>query len=178
MHAAARVSPPQHRTGDPIRDSSLGLVPETLEAYLPLSRAVWLDGPLNPALLEMARLRNARKVNCVFCKNARYDIARADGLDESKVESIHDGYADSSLSQREKLLLAYTDQYLDDPAGMSDKLRHELMAEFSPEELVHLSLAILLFNTFSRCAVSLGGMPEDMPVTEVSVPQASALQNG
>lgn len=171
MHAAARVQPPSSKTGDPIRDSSLGLVPGTLEAYLPLSRAVWLEGPLSPALLEIARLRNARKVNCVFCKNARYDIARQDGLDESKVASIQDGYQHSQLSQREKLLLAYTDQYLDDPAGMDDDLRQALMDEFSVEELTHLSLAILLFNTFSRCAVSLGGMPEEMPVTEVSLPQ-------
>lgn len=172
MHPAHRVQPPAAKTGDAIRDSALGLVAETLEAYIPLSRAVWLEGPLSPALLEIARLRNARKVNCVFCKNARYDIARQDGLDETKVDSIRDGYEHSGLSQREKLVLAFTDQYLDDPAGMGDALRQSLTEAFSAEELAHLSLALLLFNTFSRCAVSLGGMPESMPVTEVSLPAA------
>lgn len=171
MHAAARVKGPSEVTGDAIRDSALGLVPETLEHYLPLSRSVWLNGPLSPALLEMARLRNARKVNCVFCKNARYDIAKQDGLDETKVDAIQDGYENSQLTQREKLLLAYTDLYLDNPTGLTDELKQALQAEFTAAELVHLSLAILLFNTFSKCAVSLGGMPESMPVTEVSLPQ-------
>lgn len=169
MQSELRVQPPVQSTGNVIRDSPLGLVPETLEAYLPLQRAVWTEGPLGPALLEMARLRNARKVNCVFCKNVRYDVARADGLDEQKVDDIDDGYENSQLSRREKLVLAYTDQYLDNPAGLTTALEQELAEEFSPEELVHLSLAIMLFNTFSRCAVSFGGMPDDMPVTEVAL---------
>lgn len=172
MSSALRVTPPAKQHGDPIRDSALGLVPETLAAYIPLSRAVWLNGPLSPALLEMVRLRNARKVNCVFCKSTRYDIARDAGLNEEKVALIQDGYEDSGLSQREKLLLAYTDQYLDNPAGMSDALRAELAAEFSAEELVHLSLGLLLFNTFSRFAVAMGGMPDSVPIMEMSLPAA------
>lgn len=170
MSGPARAHPPGPPTGDVIRDSALGLVPSVLEHYIPLSRRVWLEGPLSPDLLEMARLRNARKVNCVFCRNARYDIAKEAGLTEDKVALVEDGYGDSDLGEREKLLLAFTDQYLDDPAGMGDELKGRLAAAFSPEELAHLSLALLLFNTFSRCAVSLGGMPEEMPVTEVSLP--------
>lgn len=172
MSTSMRVNPPTKQSGDVIRDSALGLVPETLSAYIPLSRAVWLNGPLSPALLEMARLRNARKVNCVFCKSVRYDIAKDAGLNEEKVQFIEDGYEDSALSTREKLLLSFVDQYLEDPAGMSDELRSALTAEFSAEEMTHLSLALLLFNTFSRCAVSLGGMPDELPVMETSLPPA------
>ena len=58
-----------------IRDSALGLVPETLDHYMALNRKIWESGPLSPAEIEIARLRNARKVNCVFCKSVRYDIA-------------------------------------------------------------------------------------------------------
>lgn len=171
MSNQPRARAPASATGDPVRDSALALVPTTLDHYIPLSRRVWLEGPLGPELLEMARLRNARKVNCVFCRNARYDIAREAGLTEDKVEQIADGYQESDLTTREKLVLAFADQYLEDPSGMTASLQEALAAEFTPKELVHLSLALLLFNTFSRCAVALGGMPDELPVMEVSLPR-------
>ena len=171
MSATPRAQAASGDHGDPVRDSALGLVPDILDRYIPLSRKVWQEGPLNPAQLEMVRLRNARKVNCVFCRNARYDIAKEAGLSEAMIQQIDDNYQHSDLSRREKLLLAFTDQYLDAPTAMSDSLKAELVAEFSTEELVHLSLALLLFNTFSRCAVALGGMPDELPLMEVSLPK-------
>lgn len=166
-----RVASPAKKTGNIIRDSSLGLVPETLDPYLDLNRAIWLDGPLSAAELEIVRLRNARKVNCVYCKAARYDIASDAGLHEDTIEKIDDDYASSSLSAREKLLLAYTDQYLNDPTGLEKSLQSALVDEFSAEEIVHLSLALMLFNCFSRGAVAFGGMPEDdLPIMPMSLP--------
>lgn len=169
MSSKPRVTNNQTPTGNVIRDSALGLAPETLTPYVHLNKEIW-NGPLNAAEIEMARIRNARKVNCVFCRNVRYDIAKDAGLNESKVEMIEDGYDESDLTQREKLILAYTDQYLNDPGGLTDELRTELSDTFSAEELVHLSMAIAHFNGFSRCAVSLGGMPDQMPVMEISIP--------
>ena len=101
MASRPRATNPQTSTGNMIADSALGLVPETLSAYMALNRKIWESGPLPPAQIEIARLRNARKVNCVFCKSVRYDIARADGLSEDKVAMIQDDFRDSALSQRE-----------------------------------------------------------------------------
>ncbi|HEY6132173.1 MAG TPA: carboxymuconolactone decarboxylase family protein [Halioglobus sp.] len=158
-------------SGNMIRDSALGLVPQTLDHYMALNRHIWESGPLSPAEIEIARLRNARKVNCVFCKSVRYDIAKADGLSEERVAMIEDDFQGSALSEREKLILAFTDQYLNEPSGLSVELKEALLAEFSPEELVHLSMAVAHFNGFSRCAVALGGMPEKLPIMEMSVPR-------
>ena len=154
-----------------IRDSALGLVPETLDYYIALNRTVWECGPLAPAEIEIARLRNARTVNCVFCKSVRYDIAKADGLSEDKVAMIQDDFRESALSEREKLIVAFTDQFLNDPSGLTEQLKAELLAEFTSEALVHLSLVVAHFSGFSRCAVSLGGMPDELPIIEMSVPQ-------
>mgnify|MGYP000029410640 CR=1 FL=1 len=170
MSIEARVTAPQSNTGSVIRDSALGLVPETLEPYIAMSLSLWADGPLRPADLEIARLRNARKVNCVFCRSVRYDIAKADGLSEHKVEQIDDAYQSSDLNDREKLIIEYTDQYLNDPAAISDCLKTRFCAMFNEAERVQLSMAIVLFNCFSRCAVSLGGMPDELPVMEIAVP--------
>jgi alkylhydroperoxidase family enzyme len=171
MTGRPRATNTNTSTGNMIRDSALGLVPQTLDHYMALNRNIWESGPLSPAEIEIARLRNARKVNCVFCKSVRYDIARADGLSEDRVAMIQDDFRDSALSEREKLILAFTDQFLNDPGGLSEALRAELLAVFSSNELVHLSMVVAHFSGFSRCAVSLGGMPESLPIMEISLPQ-------
>lgn len=170
MTGQPRVTSTQKSTGNMVRDSALGMVPETLNPYLLLNTQIWEKGPLSAADLEVARLRNARRVNCVFCKNARYDIAKEAGLSEDKVEMINDDFQASSLSDREKLVLAFTDQYLDDPAALSEELKAKLLAAFSAEELVQLSIAIVQFSCFSRFAVALGGMPDKLPIMEISLP--------
>lgn len=171
MAGKARVQAPESSTGNVIRDSALGIVPETLARYLPLNAAIWDEGPLNAAEIEMARLRSAQHVGCVLCKAVRYDIAIEAGLNEEKVQMIGDGFEASALSPREKLILAFTDQYLNNPSVPRAPLLQQLQAEFTPQELLHLSLVVAYFNGFSRCAVGLGGMPDEMPRMEIAVPR-------
>jgi alkylhydroperoxidase family enzyme len=170
VHSTPRAGTPEVVTGNVIRDSSLGLVPETLPAIIELQAAMWHRSNIGPALLEVLRLRNARTVNCVFCKSVRYDIARADGLTEDKVRQIDDDFASSALSAREKLALAFADLYLRDPQRRDASLAAELRREFTPQELAHMAVGLSTFHALSRCAVSLGGMPESLPVMEMSVP--------
>jgi alkylhydroperoxidase family enzyme len=170
MGVVARVQAPQVNTGDPIRDSALGLVPETVDQIAGLNRHVWRSSPIRPALLEIVRLRNARRVNCQFCKSVRYDLARRDGLSENKVDLIGDGYEQSELSGEEKLAIEFADAYLHDPKAMSPDLVSRLKRHFTPAQLAHLAIALVAFNATSRCAVSIGGMPENLPVTEIPAP--------
>lgn len=172
MTAPRITTTPASKTGNVVRDSALGLVPEVVEPYLKLNAAVWKEGPLNPAELEMIRLCNARDVGCVFCKAVRYDIATDSGLTEQKIEQIDENYALSDLSEREKLILMFCDCYLKSPERISEATEKQLREEFTEAELAHMSVALLLFNTFSRCAVAFGGMPEhELPLIPMSVPE-------
>ncbi len=170
MHSAPRAGVPAQTTGHVIRDSSLGLVPETLQPIIDLQAAIWHGSSVGPALLEVLRLRNARTVNCVFCKSVRYDIARADGLTEDKVRQIDDDFASSELTKREKLALAFADLYLRDPGRRDPTLIADLQREFTPQQLAQMAIALSTFHALSRCAVSIGGMPESLPIMEMSVP--------
>jgi alkylhydroperoxidase family enzyme len=169
MSAKARASAPAERTGNPIRDSALAQVPETLEEIVALNSAVWRRSLVAPALLETLRLRNARTVNCVFCKSVRYEVARADGLTEARAAMIDAGYEHSALSAREKLAVALADSYLGFPAGMDAALAQRLAHAFSTEQIASMLVALMTFNFTSRTAVSIGGMPED-PLPVVVVP--------
>jgi len=108
---------------------------------------------------------------CVFCKAVRYDVAIEAGLGEDKAQMINDEFATSSLTAREKLILAFTDQYLHTSSVPEPELMQRLQVEFSQEELLHLSLVVACFNGFSRCAVALGGMPDEIPRMEIAVPR-------
>jgi alkylhydroperoxidase family enzyme len=170
MQPKARVAAPQTQTGNVIRDSALGRVPETIGEIIDLNRHVWQDRLVSPALLEIIRLRNARTVNCVFCRAVRYDVARRDGLTEQKAEMIADGYESSALSGREKLAIALADAYLGFPAGVDRDLAARICAEFSRAQIASMMVALMAFNFTSRTAVCIGGMPEEpLPIIEVAV---------
>jgi alkylhydroperoxidase family enzyme len=169
MTAQARAGTPGTDTGHVIRDSSLGLVPETLDAMLALQDQVWHRSSIGPALAEALRLRNANAVNCVICRNVRYDVARQDGLTEEQAQGIGDGRG-SALTEEQRLAIAFADIYLGDPQRRDERLVAALRTRFSPEQICHMAISLTFFNALSRCAVSIGGMPESMPVTEVSVP--------
>ena len=170
MSARPRVDGPPQHSGNAIRDSALGRVPETLEEIIALNGAVWRHSLVPPALLEVIRLRNARTVNCVYCKSVRYREAREDGLTEARAALVGEDYANSELTRREKLAIGLADAYLGFPAGMSRELALALAAEFSPEQVASMFVALMTFNFTSRTAVSIGGMPEEpLPVTLISV---------
>lgn len=174
MSGKPRVGRPGTNTGNTIRDSALGLAVETVDEIIALNDRVWTRSALAPSLLEIVRLRNARTVNCVYCKAVRYDVARADGLSEMRAEMIGDGYAQSELTVREKRAIALADAYLQFPVGVAQGLAVDALEEFDEKEIVTLFLSLMAFNFTSRTAVSLGGMPEDpLPVMEVQAPAAA-----
>jgi len=174
MHSKPRATAPGTQTGNVIRDSALGLVPETVSEIIKLNGHVWRDSLVPPSLLEIVRLRNARTVNCVFCKSVRYDVARSDGLTEERAAMVADGYESSMLSEREKLAIALADAYLGSPAGMGADLAAKLSSAFTQAEIASMLVALMTFNFTSRTAVSIGGMPEEpLPVTEVSIALAA-----
>jgi AhpD family alkylhydroperoxidase len=153
-----------------ISQSALGEQPEALVAFLRLYGTMWSRGQLEHSIKEVARLRNARVTGCGYCRNVRFSVARDEGLTEDRVALIVDGYEDSALSEREKVVVAYTDTFLREPGSLSDRQRAELHEHFSPGELVELTMGIALFMGFSKIAVTLGQAPADMPTMVVPTP--------
>jgi len=166
----ARVGTPGTNTGNTIRDSALGLASQTVDAIVALNNSVWRKNSVRMALLEMLRLRNARTVNCVFCKSVRYDVAKQDGLTEDKVARIDDDFQASDLTEIEKTALAFADVYLRTPEHFDPQLIAKLREFFTEEQICNMAVALTTFNATSRCAVSLGGMPESLPIMEMQLP--------
>jgi AhpD family alkylhydroperoxidase len=167
---APRVSLPKPLGPDPVQSSPLAHQPETLAAFLELYGILWSHGELDQATKELARVRNARVVDCPICKAIRFEGARREGLTEDQLDLVRDGYEASALSPRQKAVLRYVDTFLSDPGALTDELRRQLLAHFTPAQIVELTAAVALFMGFSKIAVALGGLPDEIPVFEQPTP--------
>jgi len=168
---AARVPPPAGPArDDPALRGPLGHQPQLWQAFQRLYGTLWSRGVLDHATKEVARLRNARVTGCGYCRNVRFDGARREGLTEALVEQIDDGFAESALSARHKLVIRYTDAFLTDPANVGRELQDAMRRELTPAEIVELTAGLALFMGFSKIAVVLGTVPDSMPVTILPTP--------
>jgi alkylhydroperoxidase family enzyme len=165
-----RVAPPRTDSPDPIQASPLALQPELLQAFLRLYGTLWSHGALDHSTKEIARIRNARVIGCPICKAIRFAGARREGLDESVLDLVRDGHEASALSDRHKTVLRYVDVFLGDPGALPDELRGALLAHLEPAQVVELTAALALFMGFSKIAVALGGLPDEIPVHEQPTP--------
>ncbi len=96
--------------------------------------------------------------------------AREAGLDEAAVEQIVDGYESSDLSDDQKLVLRFTDAFLDPPHTVDPELAAAMSARFSAAEITELGLALAMFLGMAKVLISLGTEPEEMEITVVPTP--------
>jgi hypothetical protein len=59
-----RIAAPSGAGSDPIAGSALGHQPEALAAFMKLYGTLWSHGILDHSTKEMARIRNARTLDC------------------------------------------------------------------------------------------------------------------
>jgi alkylhydroperoxidase family enzyme len=92
-------------------------------------------------------------------------------LAEQVVDEIRDDWVDSAgLMPDQKAVLGLTDALLAGDEALTPALRSELEAHFSPAQIVELTAGIALFMGFSKIAIALGGVPDEMPVMLSAVP--------
>ena len=167
---APRVRPPTTTSSDPIQSSPLALQPELLQAFLRMYGVLWSRGCVDQATKEVARIRNARRVDCPICKAIRFAGARREGLTEDIVDRIRDDWSERALAPRHKAALRAVDAFHDAAGALDAAAKRELLAQLTPAELVELGAGIALFMGFSKIAVALGGLPDEIPVHEQPTP--------
>ena len=166
----ARVKPPATTSRDPIQSSPLALQPDLLDAFLRMYGVLWSGGIVDQPTKEVARIRNARRVDCPICKAIRFAGARQAGLTEEIVDRIRDDWPQRDLAPRHQAALRAVDAFHDDAGALVADAKQQLLAAFSPAELVELGAGIALFMGFSKIAVALGGLPDEIPVHEQPTP--------
>ncbi len=100
----------------------------------------------------------------------RFAVAKREGLDEARVAALDDGYEHADLPERDKVVLRFTDAFVLDPHGVPDALRQQLLAHFTPAQVVELTLALAAFLGFAKLRIALGLVPDAMDTREVPTP--------
>jgi hypothetical protein len=67
-------------------------------------------------------------------------------------------------------VLAWTDAFLAPQPRADAALRREMLATFTPAEIVELTAGLALFMGFSKIALAIGGVPDDLPLMEQPTP--------
>lgn len=144
--------------------------PKLGAAFWTLYGEVMARGIVPQRIKETARIRNARVTGCGFCRNVRYAMAREEGLDETQVSQIEDGYEASTLDARQKLVLSYADVFLAGGASVPPDMQAQMREEFSAAEIVELTMALALFLGMAKPLIAFGTEPEQMPTTVLPTP--------
>ena len=69
-------------------------------------------------------------------------------------------------------MLAWTDAFLGD-ALAPPALQREALAHFGAAQLVELAAANAIFMGFSKIALALGDVPDDLPLLEQATPDVA-----
>ncbi|MBA1138963.1 carboxymuconolactone decarboxylase family protein [Mesorhizobium neociceri] len=127
--------------------------PELMKVVSSLNKAVEECG-LEVALLHLIKLRASQINGCSYCVEMHSREARRDGETETRLYLVSAWKESPLFSERERAALAWTEATtLIANNGVSDELYANTLAHFSEEELVKLSVAIGMINTWNRLCI-------------------------
>lgn len=123
----------------------------------------WLDtstriaASLEPALIELVKIRASQINGCANCINMHTAEARAQGETEQRIYLLSAWQEAPCYSDRERAALAWTEALTRLSEGHTHRDALEaLRAQFTEEEQVKLTLMINVINGWNRLAVGFG----------------------
>lgn len=130
-------------------------VPDTYAAIRELDALIRLSG-LEPALVELVKMRASQINGCAFCLDMHAKDARQYGETEQRLYLLNAWRETPYYTDRERAALAWTECLsrlsID---GAPDATYRALEAEFSPVEIANLTALIGVINLWNRIAVGL-----------------------
>ncbi|WP_438481641.1 carboxymuconolactone decarboxylase family protein [Oleiharenicola lentus] len=128
--------------------------PTVFKAQLALSNFSHEQG-LEPSLIELVKIRASQLNGCAYCLEMHTREARAAGETDTRLHLLAAWEESPLYTDRERAALAWTEAVtLVATSRVPDAVYEKVRAQFSEEELVKLTLAIAVINSWNRFAVS------------------------
>ncbi len=128
--------------------------PDAIKAMLALSHYSHQSG-LDPALTELVKIRASQLNGCAYCLELHTREARAMGETEPRLHLLAAWRESPLYTERERAALAWTEAItLVATSHAPDDVYAAARAQFSESELVNLTLAIGVINTWNRLAIA------------------------
>src|SRR5512138_2030843 len=110
---------------------------------------------LDPALLHLVRMRASQINGCAYCLDMHSKDARAAGETEQRLYGLSAWREAPYYSARERAALEWTESLtLVAETHVADDVYERVREQFSEDELIHLSLAVVAINGWNRLNVA------------------------
>lgn len=133
--------------------------PGVMQAMLGLERQVRKAG-LDHRLIDLVRMRASQLNGCAYCLDMHSKDARAKGETEQRLYGLDAWRETPYYSARERAALEWTEALtLVSETHVPDGIYEQVREQFSEDELVHLSLAIVAINGWNRLNIAARTVP-------------------
>ena len=133
--------------------------PGVMQAMLGLERQV-AQARFDHNLLNLVRMRASQINGCAYCLDMHSKDARAIGETEQRLYGLEAWRETPYYSARERAALEWTEALtLVSETHIPDEVYARVREQFSEDELVHLSLAIVAINGWNRLNVAARTVP-------------------
>ncbi len=138
--------------------------PELMQAVLALNKAVE-DCGLEMSLLHLIKLRASQINGCSYCVDMHAHEALEDGDSQQRVIMVSAWRESPVFSERERMAFEWTEAVtLISEKGVPGELYARALEPFSEQELVKLTVAVSMINTWNRLSISFHTIhPERAP---------------
>jgi AhpD family alkylhydroperoxidase len=127
-----------------------------LFGYGMVATALDRSSAVDEKLKHLAMLRTAQLVGCEWCLDFGSYLAQRSGYPEEKLRELS-GWRDSERFEPvERLVLEYAEAMTHTPVDVTDELFAQLREHFDERQMVELTMAIALENTYSRSNWAFG----------------------
>ena len=142
--------------------------PQAVKAMYALEAATRHLG-LEPALLELVKLRASQINGCAYCVDLHTRDARAAGESDERMHLVCVWHEATVFSPRERAALAWTEALTRiADTHVPDDVYELAKSQFSEAELVNLTLAVVTINGWNRFAVSFRAVPAGKTSAELA----------
>ena len=115
---------------------------------------------LDHSLLELVKLRASYINSCAYCVDMHSKDARAEGETEQRIYAVPVWHETPFFTPRERAALEWTETVTKiADRGVPDDVYERARSEFSDEELVELTMAVIAINGWNRLAIAFGAEP-------------------
>jgi AhpD family alkylhydroperoxidase len=145
--------------------------PQITQAFLAFSNQVAASG-LEKPLLELVKIRASQINQCAYCIDMHTKDARLAGETEQRIYALSAWRDTPFFTERERAALEWTEALtLLSKTGVPDEVYDRVREQFSEDELVHLSLAIVAINGWNRLNIAFRApagtyLPQSKPLFE------------
>ena len=140
-------------------DTTAHTRPALRQAMLNLQREVQASGLEHP-LLELVKIRASQINACAYCLDMHTKDAREAGETEQRIYALSAWHEAPFFTDRERAALEWTDAVTRiADSHVPDDVYERVQRQFTEEELVSLTYAIVAINGWNRIAVALRMLP-------------------